>query len=205
MDETTPHRAKNDLGRIRIDLEAAYRAAGVKTIILRGGDFIDTEASGNWFDKVIAAKAKRGVLVSPGDAEAPHAWAWLPDMARAAVELAEQREALETFEDVPFPGFTLSLNEMAEMAGRTTGRRYRVTRMSWLPLQLVSPFWAMGRRLLEMRYLWNMPHRLSSRRFNDLLPGFRTTDAGTALATAIGAEIEPDQTMPRGTAYFAAE
>ncbi len=44
--QTTPHGAQNPLGRIRIDMEAAYRGAGVRTIILRGGDFIDTEASG---------------------------------------------------------------------------------------------------------------------------------------------------------------
>ena len=44
FDTTTPHRATTKKGRIRMDLEAAYRAAakdGVQTINLRAGDLID--------------------------------------------------------------------------------------------------------------------------------------------------------------------
>ena len=60
LDETTPHKAANPLGRIRIEMEAAYRSSGVRTILLRAGDFIDTAASGNWLDSVILAKAGTG-------------------------------------------------------------------------------------------------------------------------------------------------
>ncbi len=83
----TPHLATNPLGRIRIEMEAAYRDAGVKTIILRAGDYIDSEASGNWFDKVITKKVQKGTFSAPGPMNVPHAWSWLPDVARAAVQL----------------------------------------------------------------------------------------------------------------------
>ena len=56
IDKTTPKRAKNILGRVRNVMEESYRKAGVPTIILRAGDFIDTEASGNWFESHIAKR-----------------------------------------------------------------------------------------------------------------------------------------------------
>ncbi len=66
LTETTTQRATNPLGRIRIEMEAAYRAAGVQTIVLRAGDYIDTEASGNWFDDVITKKTAKGIFLAPG-------------------------------------------------------------------------------------------------------------------------------------------
>ncbi len=203
LDTDTPHAAKNPLGQIRIAMEAAYRDAGVKTILLRAGDFIDTEASGNWFDTMIAAK---GRITAPGDPRAKHAWAYLPDLTRAAVDLAERRDVLATFEEVPFPGYTLSLTELADHIAKASGRAQKVTRLNWLPIRLAAPFWPMGRKLLEMRYLWSMPHELSATRFNELLPEFRATDPLTAIGAAIAhLKIDPDQPVPRGKAHIAAE
>ena len=91
----TPHRAINSLGRLRIEMEAKLAASSAQVILLRAGDYIDTEASGNWFDSVITKSITKGRMVSPGDRDVPHAWAWLPDLARAAVKLCERREALE--------------------------------------------------------------------------------------------------------------
>lgn len=203
---STPHRADNPLGQIRVDMEKAYRASGVRTLVFRGGDFIDTEASGNWFDLIVTAKLAKGVVVAPGDPDVPHAWAYLPDMARATVDLVERRDQLETFVEVLYPGYTLSLAELAELAGRAAGRKVRVRRMSWLPLYLAAPFWAMGRKLIEMRYLWSMPHRLDDAGFRRLLPGFQATDPLTAVASALGqVKVHPDQPMPRGATGIAAE
>jgi len=71
--EAKLHTACNPLGKIRIDLEQSYRDSGVQTIVLRAGDFIDTEASGNWFDKVMAPTLPRGKLTYPGRIDIPHA------------------------------------------------------------------------------------------------------------------------------------
>ena len=181
----TPYAATNPLGRLRIDMEARYRASGVQTIVLRAGDFIDTEASGNWLDKVIAAKVYKGRLAYPGRTDVPHAWAYLPDMARALVALAEMRNELAVFEDVPFPGYTLTGEQLGQAIGRALDTPISAKRMSWLPIQLVRPFWPLAKFLLEMRYLWDKPHSLSSNRFDVLLPDFVATPADRALATAL--------------------
>lgn len=182
----TPHKAQNPLGRIRIEMERAYRDSGVRTIILRAGDFIDTKASGNWFDAVMTKPIGKGIFTYPGKSDIPHAWAFLPDLTRAAVQLADMRHRLNAFEDIAFPGYTLSGQEVATGLSRATGRDIRLKAMNWLPLQLAAPFWKMGRCLLEMRYLWNTPHQLSGDRFDTLLPEFRTTPIVTALASAVG-------------------
>lgn len=193
------HAAQNPLGRIRIEMEAAFRDAGIRCIVLRAGDFLDTEASGNWFDTMIAPPLRKGVLRYPGNPDVPHAWAFLPDMARAAVALAEKREALPAYADIAFPGYTMTGREMADMAGLALGRDIRVKRMSWLPLQVARPFWRMARHLLEMRYLWSKPHHLDPASFDAVLPGFAETDLVEAVAQAIAPVLATPTDRPRPT------
>lgn len=192
-----PHRASNPLGRLRIDMEAAYRASGVRMILLRAGDFLDTEASGNWFDMQIAPALHRGVLTCPGAPDAPHAWAYLPDMARAAVALCDMRTRLPQFADIPFPGHTLTGHQLAEACSVALNRPVRIRRMAWWPLQLARPFWPMAAPLLEMRYLWSKPHRLARDPFDALLPGFVETPIHEALGKAVAPVLMAAQRRPR--------
>ncbi|MFT4961912.1 MAG: nucleoside-diphosphate-sugar epimerase [Paracoccaceae bacterium] len=182
--QDAPHHAQNALGKIRIDMEASYRVAGVRTIILRAGDFLDTQASGNWFDLIMIKSLTKGVFTYPGDPSLSHSWAFLPDLCRAAVELAEMRDDLPVFSDVPFPGYTLTGTEMHNALDRVTPNKVRLKRMSWLPLQIAKPFWRMASTLLEMRYLWNTPHSLDGAKFRALLPGFKSTPLNEALMRA---------------------
>ncbi len=185
LTSNTTHAAKNPLGRVRIEMEAAYRASGVQVIVLRAGDFIDTLPSGNWFDRVLTAKLSKGIFTYMARADAPHAWAYLPDVTRAAVDLAEQRTHLNQFEDVPFSGYTLTAEELETALEDVTGRNLRRKVFSYLPLILLAPFWKMGRHLVEMRYLWSKPHFLDDARLKELLPDFKPTPLREALKTAL--------------------
>lgn len=185
LTQNVPHAATNPLGVIRRDMEQAYRDSGVRTILLRAGDFIDTQPSGNWFDKIMTPKLGKGSFVYPGAPDCPHAWAFLPDLARAAVELTEQRETLQRYEDIPFPGYTLTGIQLAHALEQVCAHPVRLRQFNWLPIQLAVPFWRLARNLLEMRYLWDMPHSLSGDRFDTLLPGFRHTPLRLALSQAV--------------------
>lgn len=203
--ENSPHRANNPLGRIRIDMEVAYARKGVRTIVLRAGDFLDTERSGNWFDQVMIKSLGKGRFVYPGDPDIPHAWAFLPDLARAAVELANMRDRLPDFADVPYPGYTMTGTMIADQLQTILAKPVQLRRMNWLPLQIAKPFWPMGRSLLEMRYLWNTPHSLDGMLFSSLLPNFQPTPVEDALRMAIGINqsvakqhIDPNQSVPAG-------
>ncbi|MEM1064844.1 MAG: epimerase [Pseudomonadota bacterium] len=200
----TPHAAENPLGQVRAEMEAAYRSAGVQTIVLRAGDFLDTEASGNWFDKVIARAAPKGWLEYPGPLDAPHAWAYLPDLARAAVALAERRAELPAFTDVPFPGYTLTGQEIAQAAAAALGRPIEARQMCWLPIKLARPVWPLARYLVEMRYLWSKPHWLDGAHFDALVPDFVPTPVPLALRRALQHQIHPDKPMAGGAVASAA-
>ena len=192
LTETTPHSATNTLGKIRTTMESMLQASGVKTIILRAGDFIDTEANGNWFDMIITKNThKNGKISYPGNPDIPHAWAYLPDYARALTALADKRDTLPAFTALNFEGYTLSGSELAERLNAN------VQRMNWLPIHIARLFWPMAKHLLEMRYQWNTPHQIDGSTLQSLLPDFRTTPVNIALQSAVSFEINPNQPMVR--------
>lgn len=178
------HDAAGTLGRIRVALEQSYRQSGVQTIVLRAGDFIDTEPSDSWLDRVILKGVHKGRLSYPGPLDVPHAWAFLPDLARAAVALADMRNDLDRFEDMAFDGYTLSATQMAAILSDVAGRVVEARPMSWLPIQVARPFWPMARHLLEMRYLWQVPHSLDGSRLAALCPRLPVTSPEEALKAA---------------------
>ena len=193
----TPHRARHPLGLVRRRMEEAYREADIRTIVLRAGDFLDDHLSGNWFDTIIAKPAAKGRLSYPGATDIAHAWGWLPDLARAMVALAENRDTLPRFSDLGFAGHTLTGAELAAACGRVLGRPVAAKRMSWLPLHLARPFWSEARHILEIRYLWDVPHHLDGRALNRILPDLVQTPLASVLAHALQHDISPDQTRAR--------
>ncbi len=180
----TPHRATNHLGQIRRQLEDAYREAGVKTVILRAGDYIDTEASGNWFDQIIAAKIAKGKLSYPGPLDQMHCWAYLPDLAEAGAQLAGKLDDLPTFSDFMFEGYNMTGADLAKAVEKATGKTIKAKQMSWFPIQLARPFWAEAKHLIEMRYLWRLPHQADGSALAKVLPDFPQTSLTDALRTA---------------------
>lgn len=197
-----PHAATNPLGRIRAEMEAAYRNSKARVLILRAGDFLDTEASGNWFDKIMVAGLDKGRFVYPGPTDVPHAWAYLPDMARAAALLAERADELPRFTDLPFPGYTLTGQELHAQVNAAAPGTVKLRQMSWLPLRLAGLFWPMGRKLVEMSYLWSKPHHLDGAAFDRLLPEFRPTPLTGAIAASIEHKVHPDQPVRRRGHYI---
>lgn len=201
MNENTPHGAQNPLGQVRIEMEAAYRDADVPVILLRAGDFLDTEGSGNWFDKVLIRPIAKNKITYPGPLDTEHAWAYLPDMARAAVALCDMRSALPRFADIPFGGYTLTGRELAALCAQALGRPIRANQMNWLPIHLLNPFWKIAKQLLEMKYLWRMPHHLDDSKLTSLLPDFTPTDPVEAIRMALSPVMETqDQPRPDGAA-----
>lgn len=196
--ETTPHRPVARKGRIRAEMEAAYRDAGVRTIILRAGNFIDPDHADDIMAQVYLRSIRQGRLTAPGDPDLMQAYCYLPDWARAAVGLAERRATLATFEDVPFPGHAFTLNDLRARIESALGRPVRIVRFPWFFLGLAAPFWELARELREMRYLFDTPHSLSGRRLGELLPGFRPSDPDVVMLATLPPDLRPDQAMGPG-------
>ncbi|MFM2066941.1 MAG: hypothetical protein RLZZ584_1850 [Pseudomonadota bacterium] len=187
LDGHTPEHADTVKGRLRVALEAelARRATaeGLASVVIRAGDFYGA-GRGSWFDLVITKSLDQGKLVYPGPLDVMHAWAWLPDLARAFVAVAGQATARphdwRGLTRLQFAGqavtgadFLAALQRAAAALGRAPAGGWRHGTLPWGLLRaggLVVPMW---RELAEMAYLWRVPHALD----------------GTALAERLGAAL----------------
>lgn len=183
--EETPPDPVSRKGRIRLEMERAYAESGVQTIVLRAGSFIDPDRRGCIMSEIYLRDIARGRITLPGPAEIRQAMCYLPDWAGAAVALAEMRHELARFEDIPFPGHTLSAQVIKSELERITGRSLKFKRFPWWALNLAGPVWELARELNEMRYLWETDHALSERRFKAMLPDFQDTSLKEVMRSVL--------------------
>ncbi|QQA42688.1 sugar nucleotide-binding protein [Pelagovum pacificum] len=188
--EHTPHRPVAKKGKIRVEMEASYRASGVQTIILRAGNFLDPDRDDDAAGLVLLRGFKRGTITSPGGPDVMQPYCYLPDWARAAEQLARKRATLPAFVDVPFPGHPFTTRQFRDALQRLTGRSLRIVGFPWWIFRVASPFWEFAREMNEMRYLFETDHRLDDRLFNELLPDFEPTPQDTMLRSLL-----PDAVM----------
>lgn len=184
----TPHRPTSRKGAIRAAMEARYKASGLPVIMLRGGDFLDETSADSFLNMVTLKGLGKGKLQIAGQPEVPRAYAYLPDMARVAVALTERRAHLPRFADIPYAGLTFSMADLKAEIERQTGRDLRYTQLPWAMLRLAAPFWELARELLEMRYLYDLPHSLDARPLASLLPDHRDTPFGEVVAAHLKAQ-----------------
>ncbi len=198
--ETTPQRPSTRKGVIRVEAERRLREAadlhGVRTIVLRAGDYYGGDGRGSWFDQVIAEGADRGKMTYPGPLNLPHAWAYLPDLAAAFEALARQRHEFGGFETFHFAGHTVTGAELAAAMESALGRRLSVGGMPWRIIRLASPFVRTWRELSELAYLWHVPHRLDGAKLEMALGDIPSTSFERAVRDsleALGMDTRPTQ------------
>ncbi len=196
--EATPQRPVSRKGRIRVEMEAAYRASGVQTIVLRAGNFIDPEHNGDVMSVALMRSIGKGKLTAMGRADAMQAYAYLPDWARAAALLADRRQSLERFEDIPFPGHSFTLEDLRGTLQAALGHKVGMTTFPWWLFTVLSPVWELAREMREMRYLWNTPHALDGTKLRRILPEFEGTDMRTVMLAGLPLNIHPNKAVRAG-------
>ena len=177
--EDTPQTAQDFKGRMRIALEQRLQAAtqdgSLRAIVLRAGDFFG--GAGSWLDLAIAKHLRRGTITWPGPLDVGHPWAYLPDLARALVRVAEERHRVAAFDTLHFTGQQVTGEQWtqvlatvaAEQGWATDAASVRVGQLPWPLLRvagLVVPTFA---AMADVRYLWNTPHRLDNSRLCALI------------------------------------
>lgn len=204
-DETTPHHPPSRKGRIRVAAEQAYAASGVQTIVLRAGSFIDPNPNGDVMDAMLLRDIAKGKITLAHRPDTRHAFAYLPDWARAAVALAEMRGELARFEDVPMPGPAFSMAEFKPVLEQALNRPLQFAAFPWWIMSLLSPFWELARELREMRYLWETSHALGGAKFALLLPDFVPTDLRSIMLAGLPGDIYPNKAMGSGSQTVVAQ
>lgn len=188
-DENTPFHPSGIKGRTRAEMEKLFdiaaRKQGVQTLILRAGDFYGGSGRGSWFDLTLVDKIESGQFVYPGDNTIPHAWAYLPDLAKTFVKLVEKHEQLARFEQFVFPGHNLTGAGLQNVVEQVYGRSLKPVNFPWRLINMAKWLVPMWREVAEVSWLWFKPHRLEGRRLQDLLGELPETEPETAVREAL--------------------
>ncbi len=189
--EDAPQAPVTRKGAIRVEMEAMLREAskdGARVLIVRAGDFFGPAAPNSgltWLTRRRAGAVR--AVYSPGPVEVGHAWAYLPDLARAVARLADREAELADFAVFHFAGHWLARgDDMAGAIRRVTGRPALPVRPFPYPLVIaLSPFVETFRELLEMRYLWRRPIGLDGSKLAAFLGAVPATSLDTAVAATL--------------------
>lgn len=187
LDENAPQNPRTKKGQIRVMLEKRLEAAsreGVRTLIVRAGDFFGPRAGNTWFAQGLVKPGRQPkVITYPGKRGIGHQWAYLPDVAETMVQLVNRESEMGAFERFHMNGHWDSdggqmINAIRRAAGNTD---LPVKGFPWTFLRLASPLVPLFRELMEMRYLWNTAVRLR----NDKLVAFLGQEPHTPLDEAV--------------------
>ncbi|MBC7918981.1 MAG: sugar nucleotide-binding protein [Rhodoferax sp.] len=190
--DDAPQRAHTVKGRIRVAMEEVIQASGVRAIVIRAGDFFGS-GKGSWFDQAMVGKLQKGVFTYPGARDVPTAWAYLPDLARTFVAVAQKRGELAPFDVFHFGGYRLTgqdwIDALQPIAQRAAwvrpGAALTMGRMPWAVIRLGALFMPQWASLVEMRYLWDTPHALANQKLETLIGQEPHTALGPAAQTAL--------------------
>ena len=202
---TTQPRPSNNLGRIRVAMEEALQARalqGLNSVVIRAGDFFGC-GTGSWLDLVIAKDIAKdiakgsakdiavGKLVYPGPLDTVHAWAYLPDLARAIVAVASAPTP-RGFQSLNFAGhaltgreFLAALQDAAQAQGLRPAAGFKTAGMPWGVIRAVGLVYPLWRELARMSYLWRVPHTLDGSALAAAVGHLSTTPIALALRAAL--------------------
>lgn len=192
--EDTAMQPSSRKGAIRVQMEAeleAGSARGMRSTVIRAGDFYGA-GRGSWLDLAIAKDLRRGKLVYPGPLDRPHAWAYLPDLARAFVAAAAARDALPPFARLHFEGHTLTgaellaaVQQAAAAIGAVPPGGWKHGSMPWGLIRAGGWLVPMWREVAEMAYLWRVPHALDGHAMCAALGPLPGTPVDVAMRQAL--------------------
>lgn len=190
IDETTSMHPTSRKGAIRIAVETRLREAaegGLRTIVLRAGDYFGGEGRGSWFDRIIVREIAAGQLTYPGPLDVIHEWAYLPDLAQAMVQLVDQRERLAPFATLGFAGHAVTGRELAAAISRACRRNFKIDFMPWRLLKVTGIVVPAFRELTDIAYLWSTPHAIDGARLAQVIGDIPRTPLDQAIAASLAA------------------
>jgi nucleoside-diphosphate-sugar epimerase len=198
--EDAPQHPATRKGAIRVALERRLQEAtlqGARVIIVRAGDFFGPRAGQSWFSQGLLKPGQPVTAINlPGDRGVGHQWSYLPDVARTVVELLARREHLQPFANFHTSGHWdadgTQLAAAIQRVARRRGLAPEVRNFPWWLVRLAAPFVTTLREMLEMRYLWRQPVRMSNARLVAVLGREPHTSLDEAVeATLVGLGCVP--------------
>jgi nucleoside-diphosphate-sugar epimerase len=187
-DEPRPTTRK---GRLRVELERLLAEAAARgrarVIVVRAGDYFGPTVRNGFVDPIFGNARRGRPMTTFGNLGIPHQWAYVPDVARLAVDLLERRSDLRPFETVHLRGHVVeSERRLCRLAAAAAGRpNLALIRLPWWLLRLVALGDGTVREVMEMRYLFDESVVIDDPRRRELLPDFATTPLENAIADTV--------------------
>jgi nucleoside-diphosphate-sugar epimerase len=162
MTEDSPLAAVGRKGKVRIKMWRDALASGVRTVEVRGSDYIGAGALGIFSSVLLPAIVKGSAAWAPADANVPHSFTYTGDMARTMVALARDERAYGKAWHAPTAP-AITIREVADRYCALTGaprlKIHKLPRFAMRTAGLVVP---MARELAEMDYQFYAPFHLDS-------------------------------------------
>ena len=186
-----PQQPQTPRGAIRVRVERLFEAAAargdIQAIVLRAGDFYGPGSTTDWFDLAMFREIGKGRVATMGAPGIGHAWAYLPDLARAFEALASMRATLGAFERFHFAGHFVTPEQMRAAIERAAPVPVVVRPFPLWIMKLIGLVDPLMRETAKMAYLWRHPMELRDDRLEALLgKGF-----GTPFEAAVAATVTP--------------
>jgi len=198
LDESAHNQPTGHKGELRVTLEdsllhAAEEEGSVRVIVLRAGDYFGPTVRNGLVDPIFENAAAGKPMRVLGNLEAAHQWAYVPDLARAAIGLLAIEDRLKPYEVFNFAGTVADperdfLQQIAEQAGHP-GLAIRV--LPWSAIKLAAMFDSVVRELIELRYLYDESVILEGSKLLRTLPNFKETPIVEAIRFTLASYQKP--------------
>ncbi|EHN65899.1 NAD(P)H-binding protein [Comamonas testosteroni] len=188
-------------GAIRVEMERLLLRASSRScrvIVVRAGDFFGPMPGNSWFSQGMLKPGQPVKSISvPNAPGVGHQWSYLPDVARAMVELVQRRGTLPSFAAFHMAGHwdvdgTQLAAAICRVVVRRGGVQPKVRAFPWWLTALAAPFVPTLRELREMRYLWSTRIKMSNAKLVSTLGH----EPHTPLDEAVEAALEGMGCLP---------
>jgi len=181
MHEGSPLSATGGKGRLRKKLWEQAQSASIRTLEVRGSDYIGRDAQGIYSMVFAPALEKGSTAWVPGHLDMPHTFTYNRDMANALITLAADERSWGKAWHVPSPP-AITLRELAQRyakaAGKPPMKLRQMPRFFMRTMGIVVPI---AREMAEMDYQWYEPFNMASTLTASTF-GLKATDLDSVIA-----------------------
>jgi nucleoside-diphosphate-sugar epimerase len=187
MTESSPLATVGRKGRVRVKMWRDALASGLRTIEVRGADYVGAGTVGVFSSVLLPALRKGGTAWAPGNPDLPHSFTYTGDMARTMVTLARDDRAYGKAWHAPTPA-AITIRELADRYTALTGApRLTVRQLPRFVMRTAGLVVPMAREMAEMDYQFYAPFLLDST-LTERTFGLAPTHLEAVLAEMVAAE-----------------
>jgi nucleoside-diphosphate-sugar epimerase len=192
MTEGAAQRAQDRKGRTRAAMAdallVAHRVGQLEVVIGRASDYFGPDAANSGITALaIEPVAGTGRLRWMGNLAAPHSCAYLPDIARAYVQLGTATDVSGRIWHLPHAP-AVTGREFLELVNAALPEPRAIGVVSTRMLAVAAPFHRISRESLAIAYQWTEPFIVDDSAFRARFPEFAVTALDRAVADTVAHE-----------------